>query len=198
MTQRPTFLKHLYFIGVFIVLTLIAEAIGKSLLQYQSNLFTSDQWWRFITAHWVHTNWMHWLLNIGGLIFIVFLFPKVKWWQWFICGVVCSVLIALGLLLFNPDVYWYVGLSGVLHGYLSFGIVNQWHVHSSSSLLLLVVLGAKLLIEHINGPSESLESFIESNVVYSAHLYGAVGGACYGFLMLCFSKWCLIAEKKKW
>jgi hypothetical protein len=79
-----------------------------------------------------------------------------------------------GFVLFEPQLQWYVGLSGVLHGALAAGVVAWWrHETRPLALALTLVLVGKLAWEQWHG---ALPLSGDMPVIVDAHLYGAVGG----------------------
>jgi hypothetical protein len=83
--------------------------------------------------------------------------------------------------LLEPQLEWYVGLSGVLHGALAAGAIGWWrHESRALALALTVVLVGKLAWEQWHG---ALPLSGDMPVVVDAHLYGAVGGALVGGLL---------------
>ena len=88
------------------------------------------------------------------------------------------VIIDLGFVLLEPQLEWYVGLSGVLHGALAAGAIGWWqHESRPLALALTLVLIGKLAWEQWHG---ALPLSGDMPVVVDAHLYGAIGGALAG------------------
>lgn len=176
---------------------------GQALLRYDREAIASGEIWRLLTGHVVHLNIWHLALNLLGL--------------WLIAELLCNggpARYAAGLLFFSalfidlalwsahPDVGWYVGLSGTLHGLwagcalrsclLVFmreqspveepgARTTRWQARQASivgvaGLLLLV---AKLALEGWHGPSPSSAEAIGSPIIVVAHFYGAVAGIFY-------------------
>jgi rhomboid family GlyGly-CTERM serine protease len=167
--------------GVWLALSLLLLAFAglagtalHSLLEYNRNALLGGQWWRLLTAHFVHLDTRHLLFNLAGFALLWGLFARsftAVRWLW-IAG---SSLLAVdaGLWLLNPQVLWYVGLSGALHGLWSAGAWSQLRWRSPTSALPLLLLIAKLGFEHWRGGSAVIGDL---PVVIDAHLYGAVGG----------------------
>ena len=85
--------------------------------------------------------------------------------------------IDLGLWLGSPQLAWYVGLSGLLHGMLAAGIVAGLAHRNSEALILAVVVAGKLAWEQFAGPLPGSEATSGGAVIVDAHLYGVIGGA---------------------
>ncbi|MFL6551463.1 MAG: rhombosortase, partial [Povalibacter sp.] len=88
--------------------------------------------------------------------------------------------------LFEPQLQWYVGLSGVLHGALAAGAIAWWQheTRALASALTLVLVG-KLCWEQWQG---ALPLSGDMLVIVDAHLYGAVGGLFAGVVLWMFSR----------
>ena len=73
----------------------------------------------------------------------------------------------------EPQLQWYLGLSGLLHAFWSAGAGGAALRRNVLGYLMLAILAAKLAVEHYSGSSVVTESFPVATV---SHLYGAVGG----------------------
>ena len=144
------------------------------------------QVWRFLTASFCHTNFYHFAINSAGLIVIWQLFKAhLDWLHLSVLIPVNSMFVALALWLFNPEVIWYVGLSGTLHGVFSYAVCQDIAKKVALAWPLLLGLIIKLGFEQFGVEQTMMANMIEANVLVDAHLYGAIIGlACY-FLNLC-------------
>ena len=88
-----------------------------------------------------------------GLGLIAGLFPRdYSIRQWLMIGVASVAMIDLGFVLFEPQLDWYVGLSGVLHGALAAGAVSWWARESRPfAVALALILIGKLAWEQWRG-----------------------------------------------
>ncbi|MCE0558311.1 MULTISPECIES: rhombosortase [unclassified Motilimonas] len=137
------------------------------------------QAWRFLTASFCHTNSYHFAINSAGLIVIWQLFkPHLPWLRLSTLIIIISSLVGLSLWLFNPDVIWYVGLSGTLHGLFSYGVCKDIAQKVSLAWPLLFGLIGKLAFEQFGSEPTMMANLIEANVMVDAHLYGAIIGLC--------------------
>lgn len=167
-----------------LILLIGALAVGGDalsvLLRYDREAILSGQWWRVLTGHLVHAGWGHTALNVAGLVLIALLFPEpVRIWTWGWRLLLLSVAIS-GLMLWRlPDLAWYVGLSGVLHGFFVLGFWWLFRDGDRFSLVLLGFLVAKLAWEHVNGPISSNEDLVGVPVLVEAHSYGALSAVFY-------------------
>lgn len=161
---------------VLFFLITIATAADSTLLRYQSDLISSGQGWRLLTGHLSHLGWAHWFLNSLGLLLTALLFDSIKASQWCWSLLCSSLAVSCGLLWLEPQLSWYVGLSGVLHGLLVFGAILLIQKQTFFYTLILLTVIGKLIYEQIVGSTQELERLIGGSVVINAHLYGAIGG----------------------
>jgi len=152
-------------------------------LRYQHAEILHGQLWRLLSAHLLHLGGAHLLLNLGGLGLIWALFARELSGPagWLV--LLSSALgVSLGLLLFDPGLDWYVGLSGVLHGLFAAGALRHWRERPTAAALMLAVLAGKLLWEQLLGPLPGTSAVAGGPVIVDAHLFGALGG-CLGALL---------------
>ncbi len=150
--------------------------------RYDRSLVEQGEWWLLLTAHLVHLNWSHWALNMAGLGIVAFFFSayaSVK--QWLLVMLVSAIFIGVGVSWLDPDIEYYLGLSGVLHGLFIFGALREIRYYPVSGYVLLLLLIAKLTWEFFMGPLPGSEEFTGGRVLTDAHLYGAIGGATVWF-----------------
>ncbi|WNJ95718.1 rhombosortase [Vibrio ruber] len=147
-------------------------------LVWDRHAITQGQWWRIVTGNFTHTNTVHLAMNLIALWLITLIFrpaARALWQQLLLL----SLLIGIGL--FWTDLYFYVGLSGTLHGlFASFALREALKGRKSSWLLVAGVCG-KVLWEQNFGASETTQALIEAPVAIQAHLLGLAGGLLLGF-----------------
>lgn len=149
-------------------------------LRYQRADILHGQIWRLFSAHLVHLGGAHLLLNLCGLALVWALFTHELSGPGAWLVLICSALgVSLGLLLFDRELAWYVGLSGVLHGLFVAGALRRWRERPVEAAGMLAVLAGKLLWEQLLGPMPGTSAIAGGPVVVDAHLFGAVGG-CLG------------------
>ncbi|VAW83911.1 hypothetical protein MNBD_GAMMA18-786 [hydrothermal vent metagenome] len=160
---------------IMLILALLPREIEDSLIFHRQHLIAGE-WWRLFSGHLVHLSWQHLLMNIAGLWLIIWLAKnRLTTTEWLVALLSSSLLISLALLFFS-NLDWYVGFSGVLHGFL---ILVAYRLIADKEfegwwLLLFVLL--KIGWEQWQGASPELEQIIDGNVIIDAHLYGAVAG----------------------
>jgi membrane associated rhomboid family serine protease len=100
--------------AVLVLLYFTGDA-GRQLLRYERAAVLHGEYWRLLTGHLVHGSGQHLLLNAVGLGLIAALFPReysLRGWLLILASSV--VIIDLGFVFLEPQLEWYVGLSGVL------------------------------------------------------------------------------------
>src|SRR3984893_15608957 len=105
--------------------TLAGEA-GRGLLRYDRVALAAGQWWRLLTAHVVHLDIRHALLNGLGLALMWALFARdysPHRWVRNLLGPLAAI--DAGLWLCDSTVLWYVGSSGALHGVMAAGALAR-------------------------------------------------------------------------
>lgn len=148
-----------------------------------------SQPWRFFTAHWVHVGWMHYFLNMIAFVCLPFIFPKIKTSILLIVLILLSLLISLIFFCFYPNIEFYAGFSGVLHGLYCMAALISLNDTKERGFALLILLGlmVKLLWEAIAGELSATARLIGSPVLIEAHQLG-VGISLLFFLILIIFK----------
>lgn len=154
-----------------------------NLLRYDRADIAAGQWWRLLTAHIAHLGIHHAALNALGLIFLWALFAR-EWSvrQWAAIVLVAALAIDSGLWWGDPQVTWYVGASGVLHGMMAAGLVAYIRRADPLGWIMAGLLAAKLAYEQLHGPLPFAGKGVP--VVVDAHLYGASAGLVAAVLLM--------------
>ena len=120
--------RWIWLLAIVLSLDLVL-ALGDNIdavLRYDRGAIAAGGWWRLLTAHMVHLDLHHLVLNELGLVLMWALFAEdydaVQW-----CVIVCAGALAIscGLWWLSPRVTWYVGASGVLHSVMAAGVAKH-------------------------------------------------------------------------
>lgn len=146
-------------------------------LRYQRDIILSGEWWRLLTGHLVHLGQSHLLLNLAGLALIGWVFgPGLRALHWLLVLFASWLGLALGFLLLEPQLEWYVGLSGLLHGLLLGALLLDEGLDPRARVALILAVFLKLAWEQWTGELPFTATAAGGPVVVDAHLYGGVGG----------------------
>ncbi|HEX2492317.1 MAG TPA: rhombosortase [Steroidobacter sp.] len=162
-------------LATLVLLGLGGDAVRLT-LRYEKQAVLEGEYWRLATAHLVHGSTLHLALNSVGLLLIGALFPRdYSPRAWLLIALFSAAAIDVGFVFYEPQLDWYLGFSGVLHGALAAGAI-AWLRHESRPLAwaLALLLAGKLIWEQVRG---GLPLAGALPVVVDAHLYGALGGA---------------------
>lgn len=166
-------------------LLLFTGESGREWLRFERGAIASGEIWRLLTGHLVHLGVSHYVLNAAGLVLVWFLVGREfarSHWLWIMAGSVAAI--DLGLWILSPELQWYVGLSGLLHGMLAAGIVAGWPERRAEALILSVVVAGKLAFEQLVGPLPGSESTSGGAVIVDAHLYGVIGAVLVAAMII--------------
>lgn len=178
--------------GAALVLLVQAIVPLHGALEYRQSLLASQPW-RALTAHLVHVNWVHALLNLAAWLVVARLFaPELRTWRQPLVLAVAALAVTLHLALLHPGIAWYRGFSGTLHG-VFFAGASAWLLallaegeRRPRALWLPAVLVAggwvKVLAEQPGGSLTPYAQWLGAGIVPQAHLAGAVAGSMLGLL----------------
>jgi rhomboid family GlyGly-CTERM serine protease len=164
---------------------LVLAALGEParlLLRYDRFAIGHGELWRLFTGNFMHLGTGHLLEDMAGLILLWLLFEDALP-GWRMPATICAGALAVGIGLYigDPQVDWYVGISGALDTLWAAGSLGLMLQRDRFGWMLASVLLAKLAYEQLFGalPFSTVSS--GGNVIVDAHLYGALAGALIGF-----------------
>jgi rhomboid family GlyGly-CTERM serine protease len=162
-------------VGIFLLLPELSGDVARAALRYERDAIEAGQWWRLITAHIVHLDLTHTLLNILGVVMMWALFARdYRPRQWLLIVAATVLAIDAGLWFWDTGIHWYVGASGALHGLMAAGTLAHVRRGDLDGWILAIFIVLKLGYEQWNGALPFSDSSVP--VVVNAHLYGALGG----------------------
>jgi len=165
--------------------TLILLCGMEAALEYRREAVLGGEWFRLLSSSFAHLTPGHALLNMGAAA-LLWLYagdmPARVWWFAIVC---CSLGVGAGLLAFNPEISWYVGMSGLLHGLVppivAFRLLRR---ADRFAMLLAAGLTLKICAEQLWGVSPGTAALAGGPVIVDAHLWGALSGALLCPLLL--------------
>jgi rhomboid family GlyGly-CTERM serine protease len=176
-------------LGAAIVLALQGWPGAGASLQYETARNAAEPW-RLLTAHSVHLNWRHAIVNAAAWIVLARLFaPDLSAPRQLIALVAGATCISAALALFYPGIAWYRGLSGVLHA-LYFAGAATWSLHARTAtprtrvllpVALFVAGWIKVALEQPRTATLPIAAWLGAPVVPQAHLLGALSGTLVAF-----------------
>jgi rhomboid family GlyGly-CTERM serine protease len=166
-----------------LVLAFGGEATRVALRFDRPGILEGD-WWRLISGHFVHLGGAHFALNAAGLGLVWYLVGRsFNGSRWLLIVIACLLGMDLGFWFLKPQLSWYVGLSGLLHGLLAAGLAEKLRQPDIETFILAALLLGKLAFEQLSGPLPGSEGTAGGPVVVDAHLFGAVSGALAAILL---------------
>jgi len=141
--------------------------------------------WQLWTASLAHLTTAHLLINLATLLALAILGGFMHAGRPAVAACLLAwPLSTLGLVLW-PDISYYSGMSGLLMAMLAVLTVHATTLSETrvSGVVLLCVLGFKLLTEHAWSQPMAFDPQWGFNVVYAAHLTGALAGAASAALI---------------
>jgi rhomboid family GlyGly-CTERM serine protease len=169
---------------IVLLITTIFASLMNPLLRFDRGDIYEGEIWRLITGHFVHLGIYHALMNIIGLLLIPSIFPAAIDNKNLPKAILfIAVSISLALLTCSPQLDWYLGFSGVLHGLFAFCIVLHLSSKMSIDWLILGALTFKVIYEQLpDYDANYLKDYIHAPVAVDAHLYGTLAGIIWGLL----------------
>jgi rhomboid family GlyGly-CTERM serine protease len=160
------------------------ESIGepaRAALSFDRHAMAAGEWWRLLSAHFVHLDWEHTVLNGLGLVLMWALFARdYSPWRWLAIYLGAALAVSAGLWFANPELDWYVGASGALHGVMTAGTIAHVRRGDLDGWILAVFIVVKLGYEQFAG---ALPFAGTVDTIVDAHLYGAIGGVVLAVLL---------------
>lgn len=174
-----------------LIVGLLAVAIwglgdgAVEMLAYRRQAILDGDWWRLVSGHWVHSGWRHLGLNLAGLALVWLLFgDALRAGCWLLLMAIVVLGQSLLLLAFYPDVLWFEGLSGLLHGLLAASALLSLRRTPLLSGLTLAALLIKLGLEAWQGASPAMAVWLDGPVLVESHWCGAIAGVAGSAIVL--------------
>jgi rhomboid family GlyGly-CTERM serine protease len=174
---------HVLWLFLFITCFTLQSLDLVGSFQFDRHQIEKGNYLSLLTGHLVHLNWKHWGLNMAGLVIVAIFFSLYgSLLDWLFVLVFSALCVSFCLYWWHPEVIWYVGLSGVLHGLFVYGAIREIRFYPYSGYVLLLLLTGKLFWEYMNGALPGSEEMTGGRVIVEAHLYGAIAGLAAVFI----------------
>lgn len=177
--------------GAVLLFALHAATPLHAALEYRASAAVSQPW-RLLTAHLVHLNWPHVLINAAAWVIVARLFSvELTIARQVLTLIVSGLAIGLALRLLWPTIEGYRGFSGTLHALFFFGAACWWlasvarpgeRMFSKLWLPTVLLIGGwiKVLFEQPWDASMPYADWLGAGTVPQAHLVGAIIGSVLG------------------
>ena len=164
-----------FFVFGMLLLMVLLQLIGPESFRYEAGWLKNAEFWRILLGHWVHVNWVHFLLNAAGLMLcLVIAAPAWSLQRWLVYQIVFASGISLLFTLNNPYLSWYAGYSGILYGIFLLAAIDLYNRDRLIAVLLAVGIVTKILMEQLGDFNLTSSDIIGAPVIVDAHLYGVL------------------------
>ncbi len=145
-------LKSSVLISIIIIVFLFEHL--ATYLVYDRSAILEGELWRLLTCHLVHFSFWHVSLNIIVFGITGWIIEKKRYPGYGMLIFLMSFVISISLILFEPDMKLYGGLSGIAYGTLTyltlFGLEYSKKWHSLSRLIFVLVLFKAVVELYLN------------------------------------------------
>ncbi|WP_412971103.1 rhombosortase [Glaciecola sp. MF2-115] len=172
-------------VALISIIAFVFEPLSSQYFALEHTWWEQGNYYQLLTGHFLHTNFVHILFNLMGLLLLWALHGDDYEVRSYLSKFfILCILLSLCINFFAPDITWYVGLSGAIHGVFAWGCISDLENKLLSGWLLLIGLVLKVGNEQINGAGSLMPDLIDANVAVDSHLYGAILGLAIGLLSL--------------
>lgn len=188
-TPMPTLDKVVYFIfGAALLALSVGHDALNPWLHFSSEKIQAGEYWRAFTGHMAHLNLRHGLMNVLGFWACCYFFSDVyrlrHFLLWWLLG---TPVLSACMLMFDGPIGYYVGLSGLLYGWLMFAILVGFRTQPRLHMLGFFVLAARVTWEQTSQYDTTYLMESVGGIVYvNAHFYGVLIGTAMAVFVLCF------------
>lgn len=182
LTDRRAFPWMTLVMALLAGLALRFESVHAGLI-YDRKLIFNGELWRTWSGHVVHFGSSHFIWNLAVFvpagICLERLWPALTRWFYVLCPLVISIV----LLVLDPSLDRYAGLSGLATGMLvllaGLQLGRRREEPAWFWVSVLVLVAVKIGIELFTGAPLLVTGFGHIRTVPLAHIFGAVCGACF-------------------
>lgn len=167
----------------------LLQAVPEA-LAYSRDDIAHGQWWRVLSAHFVHFTLHHSVMNAAGLLAVtVALLYRQSLAILGLINVFLPLWISAWLWWQFDGIEQYRGYSGVIYGLIAAGLLWEWSSSKIIYSIALLVLCAKIGYEQLPGYDVNhLMEEIGVPVAIEAHLLGLVGGLAFALIAIAIKR----------
>lgn len=190
LTGHPIKACHSRWTVSGLLVLLVGLQFFPEALLWQRDSILAGQYWRLLTGHLVHLNETHFSINLlAGLILVAWIKPHVRYLEMSFHFLALSFLLG-AVLLFVPQLEWYGGLSGALHGLLCLYSIKLFFAQRTRWWAgMFALVWFKIAVEQWQVGSEQLIVLSHGlPVVPAAHLLGALLGTLFAITQVLIAK----------
>lgn len=167
-------MKTIILVSLLYLLWLFFGPAPEQLI-YDRLMISQGEIWRLLTAHLVHLDREHLILNLAALLVMGSLLEYFQS-KWLLPALITGVLvITAGLWFTMSSLIYYCGFSGVLNTILILVVWSVWIKYRDPLVLLLGAVNIlKIIVEGVIG--KTLFSSILWPPIPEAHFFGVLGG----------------------
>ena len=153
----------------------------NNLLELDRLRIAEGEWWRLLSGNLVHYGFYHLLMNLAALLVCGYVFfLRCNLWLYGGLLLFSGLCVGLGVYWGTPELMFYRGLSGVLHGLIIFGFLFSFkQTPWINGIGLMLVIGKLIHEQSAAYQATDLQQLLPVPVVVDAHLYGAVSGLLF-------------------
>ncbi len=177
-------------LSILIIMFGVFGASIEPILEFNRTKIVEGEYWRLFTGNLVHYGFAHLAMNIAAfLIIAISLLREVSLKIYIPLLISCAMAVGIGTLLWNPELVFYRGLSGVIHGLIVAGLLLNSFRNRWLSYLFVGLVFAKIFHEHQADFQENqLQTLIPVPVAIDSHWYGALAGLIYMGVLMALQK----------
>jgi len=178
LTKKPFIITVLTWLLIILPSVLVEYLDSLQLVnfRFQRTLIINGEWWRLISGHLDHLGWAHLGLNSLFLALVLMIFKPLQRMIFTIIVWFLSVMtISMSMLLFSPELIWYVGLSSSLYSLLIIGIMLDTRYQLLIRTGVVIVVMIKVWNEQ-GDQTPWVSQIISGPIAEASHLYGVTIG----------------------